>query len=102
VGLVWSNDLESYAGGSIATGRDSHARQVESDDPDKKRDPCPPSWGWGETKNLISVKKKFLLLIRLIMDAGWIIVVKRQGKVIRIMTSIFQLGMYSVCREQEY
>jgi hypothetical protein len=26
VGLVWSCDAESYAGGSIATGRVSHAR----------------------------------------------------------------------------
>jgi len=29
VGLEWSNDPESYAGGSIATGRVSHARQVK-------------------------------------------------------------------------
>jgi len=29
VGLEWSNDPESYAGGSIATGRASHARQVK-------------------------------------------------------------------------
>jgi hypothetical protein len=35
VGFAWSNDPESYAGGSIATGRASHARQVEGDDPDK-------------------------------------------------------------------
>jgi hypothetical protein len=35
VGLVWSNDPESYAGGSVATGRASHARQVKDDDPDK-------------------------------------------------------------------
>jgi hypothetical protein len=30
MGLVWSNDPESYADGSIATD----ARQVEGDDPD--------------------------------------------------------------------
>jgi hypothetical protein len=36
MGLVWSNGLESYVGGSVATGRDSHAGQVEGDDPDKK------------------------------------------------------------------
>jgi hypothetical protein len=29
VGLAQSNDPESYAGGSIATGRASHARQVK-------------------------------------------------------------------------
>jgi hypothetical protein len=31
---VWSNDPESYAGGSIATCRTTHAGQVEGDDPD--------------------------------------------------------------------
>jgi hypothetical protein len=34
VGLVWSNDPENFAGGSIATGRDTHAGQVEGGDPD--------------------------------------------------------------------
>jgi hypothetical protein len=29
VELAWSNDPESYAGGSIATCRASHARQVK-------------------------------------------------------------------------
>jgi hypothetical protein len=33
-GLVWSKDPESYAGGSIATGRGSLAGQVKGDDPD--------------------------------------------------------------------
>jgi hypothetical protein len=33
-GLEWSNDPESYAGGSVATGRDSHAGKVKGDDPD--------------------------------------------------------------------
>ena len=46
VGLVWSNDPESYAGGRIATGRATHARQVKDDDPDKKEYPAPPGWGW--------------------------------------------------------
>jgi hypothetical protein len=35
VGLAWSNDPESYAGGSVATDRVSHARWVKGDDPDK-------------------------------------------------------------------
>jgi len=35
VGLAWSNDPESYFGGSVATGRASQARQVRGDDPDK-------------------------------------------------------------------
>jgi hypothetical protein len=34
VGLAGSNDPESYAGGSIATGRVTQAEQVEGDDPD--------------------------------------------------------------------
>ena len=33
-GLEWSNDPESYAGGSVATGRASHAGKVKGDDPD--------------------------------------------------------------------
>jgi len=47
VGLVWSNDTESYAGGSIATGRASHATQVKSDDPHNKGYPGPPHQGLG-------------------------------------------------------
>jgi hypothetical protein len=31
VGLVWSCDSESYAGGSVAIGRISTARQVKGD-----------------------------------------------------------------------
>jgi hypothetical protein len=37
VGLAWSNDPESYTGGSIATGRVSQAGQLKGDDPDKER-----------------------------------------------------------------
>jgi hypothetical protein len=33
-GLEWSNDPKSYAGGSVATGRTSHAGKVNGDDPD--------------------------------------------------------------------
>jgi len=33
-GLEWSNDPESYAGGSIATGRASLAGKVKGDDSD--------------------------------------------------------------------
>jgi len=40
VGLVWSNDPETYAGSSVATGRASHFRH-----PDKKGYPGPPGWG---------------------------------------------------------
>jgi hypothetical protein len=34
VGLAWSNDPESYDGGSVATVRVSLAGQVKGDDPD--------------------------------------------------------------------
>jgi hypothetical protein len=34
VGLAWSNKSRSYAGGSVATGRVSHARLVCDEDPD--------------------------------------------------------------------
>jgi hypothetical protein len=46
-GLEWSNDSESYAGGSVATGKASHAGKVKGDDPDKERHPGPPGWGLG-------------------------------------------------------
>jgi hypothetical protein len=32
---------------AYATGRASHSRQVKGDDPDKKRYPGPPGWGFG-------------------------------------------------------
>jgi hypothetical protein len=44
---VWSNDPESYTGGSVATGRAFHAGRVKGDDPDKKRYPGNPGWGLG-------------------------------------------------------
>jgi hypothetical protein len=47
VGLAWSYDPESYAGGSVAAGRVSHAGQVKGDDPDIKGCPGPPGWGLG-------------------------------------------------------
>jgi hypothetical protein len=57
VGLVWSNYLESYAGGSIATGRDTYARWVKDDDPDEKGYPDPPGWGLQrEADNFIPIK----------------------------------------------
>jgi hypothetical protein len=44
VRLSWSNDPESYTGGSIATDKVSQAGQVKGDDPDKERYPGPPGW----------------------------------------------------------
>jgi hypothetical protein len=45
VGLAWSNDPESYTGGSIVTGRAFHARQVKRGDPNTKGYPSSPGWG---------------------------------------------------------
>ena len=47
VGLAWSDDPESYAGGSLAAGRVFHAVQVKGDDADKKGYLGPPGWGLG-------------------------------------------------------
>ena len=43
LGLVWPDEPESYAGGSIATGRVFNVGQ----DKDEKLDPGPLSWGLG-------------------------------------------------------
>jgi hypothetical protein len=49
---------------AYATGRVSHARQVEGDDPDKKGYRGPPGWGFGvglttpHSKKLIVTKVK--------------------------------------------
>jgi hypothetical protein len=51
VGLVRSNDPESYASSMAATGKASHAGQVKDDDPDKKGYPGPPGWGLGHEAN---------------------------------------------------
>ena len=47
MGLAWSKDPESYAGGSVATGTTSHARQVKGDDPEEKGYAGPPCCGSG-------------------------------------------------------
>jgi len=36
LGLVCSNDPPSYSSGSVATGRDSHASQINSEKPEKQ------------------------------------------------------------------
>ena len=52
--------VESYAGGSVDTGRASHVRQVKGDGSDKRGYPGPPGWGLGrEANHPTSVKKKF-------------------------------------------
>ena len=47
VGLVWSNDPESYEGGSVASGRFSLSGHVEGDDTDKKGISLSSSMGVG-------------------------------------------------------
>jgi hypothetical protein len=46
-GLEWLNDTDSYAGGSVATRRVSHAREVKGDDPDKRGYRGRPGWELG-------------------------------------------------------
>jgi len=41
VGLGWSKDPESSAGGSVAAGRFYHSGQVEGDNPNEKGYPGP-------------------------------------------------------------
>jgi hypothetical protein len=57
VELVWSNDPDSYAGGSCASGRVSYARHVKGDDLDKKAYPGPPSWRLSMRLTTSSFKK---------------------------------------------
>jgi hypothetical protein len=45
VELVWSNDLESSASDSVATGRVSRVKEVEGNDQDKQAQTGPPDWG---------------------------------------------------------
>ncbi|KAK9878481.1 hypothetical protein WA026_022123 [Henosepilachna vigintioctopunctata] len=40
-------DPESYAGGSLATGRVTQAGQVGGETPDEEEHPGPPGWGLG-------------------------------------------------------
>jgi len=57
VGLAWSDDPESYAGCSLATGRVFHAVQVEGDDPDEKGYPGRLGWGLGVGLNTSPLTK---------------------------------------------
>jgi len=61
VGLVWSNEPDSYAGGSIASGRASHAIKVKGDEPDNKGYPGSPGWGLGMGLTTQPHKKHVLL-----------------------------------------
>jgi len=61
VGLAWSNDPDSYAGSSLATGRAFHARRVEGDDPVKKGYNGPTGWGF-DVGQTTPPHKKYVLL----------------------------------------
>jgi hypothetical protein len=61
VGLAWSNDPESYAGGRITTAMVSHARQVKGDDLDKEGYPGPPRRGLG-VKLTVPPRKNYTCL----------------------------------------
>jgi hypothetical protein len=65
VGLVWSHDTKSYAGGSVC----SHARQVKGDDPDKKGYPGPPGWGFGV--GLTTPYSKKLIVAKVEQRKSW-------------------------------
>jgi hypothetical protein len=62
VGLAWSNDLESHANSSAATGRASHAGQVKGDEPDKKQYPGPADCelGVGLTTHPVKIYNVFV------------------------------------------
>jgi len=47
VGFACSRDPESYPGGSIATGKVSHAGQVKGEEPDEKGYTGPQGWVLG-------------------------------------------------------
>ena len=57
VGLAWSHDPESNAGGSLATGSVSNAGKVKGDDPEAKGYPGLPGWGWASDRQPHPVKK---------------------------------------------
>jgi hypothetical protein len=68
VGLEWSNDPETYTGGSIATGRVSQPGQVKDDDLDKERYPGPP--GWGLSVGLTALPRKKPICYRYFITAS--------------------------------
>ena len=57
VGLAWSDDPESYAGSTVATGRVYDAGQVKGDDPDEKGYLGTPGWQLG-VRPTTSLRKK--------------------------------------------
>jgi hypothetical protein len=60
-GFEWSNDPESYAGGSVANGMVSLAGKVKGDEPDYERHPGPPEQGYGRAAGNLILEKCILL-----------------------------------------
>ena len=56
--LAWCNDPESYAGGSVATGRATLSGQVKGEHPDKERYTGFPGWELGRWASTSSPEKK--------------------------------------------
>lgn len=68
--LAWSEDPESCAGGSVTTGKVSHARQVIDDDQDEKRYPGSPRSGVWYVRPKTSRRKKRVHLAKNPKDAS--------------------------------
>jgi len=60
IGLAYFEDPECYAGGSVATGRGSLARQDEGERSDEERYPGPPGWGLRRWTSTPTPAKMFL------------------------------------------
>jgi len=58
LGLAWSMDCESYAGGSVATSRASSQGQVKCYEPDWNWYPDPSGWGLNVRATTPPRKKK--------------------------------------------
>jgi len=62
IGLVYLEDPERYAGGSVATGRVSLAGQDEGERSDEERYPGPPGWGVEALDQHSNTRKNVFLL----------------------------------------
>jgi len=60
IGLAYLEDPECYAGGNVATGRVSLAKQDEGERSDKERYPGPPGWGLRHWTSTPTLTKMFL------------------------------------------
>jgi hypothetical protein len=79
MGLVWLNELDSYASSNIATGRASLAGQVEGDDPNQSDTLVPQVECLGYEANNSPPLKKILLLRSRIKETKAVSGSKRQG-----------------------